>query len=303
MSRCLGLGLAITMVMLAACSGSGQTADDDASSAAVRVSSFDFAESELLAEVYAQVIESAGAPVQRLGAVGPREIVAPALELGQIDFVPEYLGTLLQYLGSESTEADTVSAGQELVERLEPRGLTALEPSSAQDKNVFVITAETAAAFELRTISDLTRVALDFRFGGPPECVERPLCLAGLGTVYGIRFAEFVPQRSLDFTAESLLRGEIEVGLLFSTSVQLRGDNLVILTDDQGLQPAENVVPIVRSDALARLPADVVAAIDETSRLLTTTDLRRLNQQVADGASVVDVGHGWLIERGLSNEE
>ena len=67
--------------------GEGTTPDDAPS--ALRVGSFDFPESELLAELYAQVLEAADVDVERLGAIGPREIVAPALEQDQIDPVPQ----------------------------------------------------------------------------------------------------------------------------------------------------------------------------------------------------------------------
>ena len=187
----------------------------------LRIASFDFAESVLLAEMYAQVIESTGIPVVRLGAIGPREIIAPALELDQIDLVPEYLGTALQYAGAPEPDPDTDSALAELDARLSQRGLTALDAAAAQDKNVFAVTAELADEHELENISDLSPLAAELRFGGPPECPDRPFCLAGLESVYGLRFAEFVPHRSLRFTAEALRREEIDVGLMFSTASAL----------------------------------------------------------------------------------
>ena len=226
-------------------------------------------------------------------------VYAEVLELGRIDFVPEYLGTLLRYTGAPDTESETESAREELLDRLAPRGLTALGASPAEDKNVIVVTVETAERLQLRTISDLGDEAGALRFGGPPECVERPLCLAGLESVYGLRFGEFVAQPSLDFTSESLRRGEIDVGLLFSTAIQLDDSNLVELDDDRALQPAENIVPIVRTDALARWHADVPTAVNRMSSVLTTNDLRALNREVAEGMAVTDVARGWLSAQGL----
>ncbi|MDH3755950.1 MAG: ABC transporter substrate-binding protein [Acidimicrobiia bacterium] len=299
MPRRLALGLAFTTAILAGCGGAGEPVADPGPTGAIRVASFDFDESALLAELYAQVIEASGTSVDRMGPVGPREVVAPALELGRIDFVPEYLGTLLRYTGAPDTESETESAREELLDRLAPRGLTALGASPAEDKNVIVVTVETAERLQLRTISDLGDEAGALRFGGPPECVERPLCLAGLESVYGLRFGEFVAQPSLDFTSESLRRGEIDVGLLFSTAIQLDDSNLVELDDDRALQPAENIVPIVRTDALARWHADVPTAVNRMSSVLTTNDLRALNREVAEGMAVTDVARGWLSAQGL----
>jgi hypothetical protein len=84
------------------------------------VSSFNFGESEILAEIYAQALEAEGYVVERKLNLGNREIVKPALENGEIDFVPEYVGTVLTFLGgtptadSAATHADLVAAYGEL---------------------------------------------------------------------------------------------------------------------------------------------------------------------------------------------
>lgn len=265
----------------------------------VRIASFDFAESALLAELYAQVIAERGLPVVRMGRIGPREIIAPALELDRIDLVLEYLGTARRYAGAPDTESVTALARDDLSARLEPRGLVALEASPAQDRNVLAITREAADLNGLVRISDLSDIAADAVFGGPAECPDRELCLIGLESVYGLRFAEFVPQRSLSFTAEALRRGEIDVGLMFSTAAELTDSSLVVLEDDLGLQPAENVVPVVRSTAIDRWGDDLVDAADRLSGRLTTVDLRVLNRRVAGGDDVSDVAREWLLGAGL----
>ena len=287
------------MVIAVACGGRGDTHQGPPASSGLRVASFDFAESALLAEMYAQLVESTGVPVIRLGSVGPREIIAPAMELGRIDLVPEYLGTALQYEGATDPNADTGSSLTQLDDLLARRGLTTLAVARAQDTNTIVVTRDTAERDELETISDLAPLASGLRFGGPAECPDRPLCLAGLEKVYGLRFAEFISQRSLVFTAEALRRGEIDVGLMFSTSPELESTDLVELVDDLGMQPAENVVPVVRAEALQRWGPDPAVAIDAMSQELTTADLRRLNRQVSDGDAVEDVVRGWLTEREL----
>jgi len=299
-TRRFGFGLLAVVTVFAAACGSERSAPvEPAPDDGMRVASFDFAESVLLAEMYAQVIESTGTPVVRVGTVGPREIMAPAIELDHIDLVPEYLGTALQYLGVAEPDPDTYSALAELDSLLSERNLAALAAAPAQDKNVFVVTTELAAAESLTKISDLGDLAPELRFGGPPECQDRLLCLAGLESVYGLEFAEFVPQRSLRFTAEALRRDEIDVGLMFSTSAPLLADDLIDLVDDRRMQPAENIVPVVRIDALERWGADVPAALDAMSEQLTTLELRGLNLEVADEEPVDEVARRWLLARGL----
>ncbi len=244
--------LALTLIVAI---GGACGADDSDSSGpgpddGLRIGSFDFAESELLAELYAQVLEADGITVVRLGVIGPREVVAPAMQLDLIDLVPEYVGTASAYFDAPTPNLSG------LADALGPLGLVALEPAPAENANAVVVTRATARDHDLVRLSDLADFATTAKFGGPVECPERPLCLLGLAETYGITFAQFVPQRSLDVTAEALARGEIDVGLMFTTSAEISSRKLVILEDDRGLQPAENVVPVARRSALDRWVPD-----------------------------------------------
>ncbi len=122
------------------------------------VSSFNFGESEILAEIYAQAMEHAGFAVERKLNLGNREIVKPALESGEIDFVPEYAGTVLNFLGVTPTgDADAVHAA--LVEAYGALGIAVLGYAPAEDKNALVVTADIASQYGLTSISDLAQPA------------------------------------------------------------------------------------------------------------------------------------------------
>ena len=289
--------LTLSVVLLASsvtCAGSSPPADGPESQP-LRVASFDFVESEILAEVYAQAAERVGVTIERLGAVGPREVVIPAVRNEHVDLVPEYVGSALRFAGATETPGDPREAASALAERADEFGIAVLTPSAAVDQNVVVVSTDTAALLGVTAISDLAGTGLN-RFGGPAECPERPFCLVGLRETYGLTFDEFVAQPSLAFTAEALRRGEIDVGLMFSTSPELEAPDLVVLADDRRLQPPENVVPIVRDEALEFWGADLRGALDDVSAMLTTTDLRRMNGLVADGATVRNVARQWLAE-------
>jgi len=287
------MAIAGFVMVAAACGGSDHDSTGPVDSDGVRIASFDFAESQLLAELYAQVLEGADTPVVRLGAVGPREVVAPALEGNVVDLVPEYLGTASGYFDAVTTDLAGLTAA------LEPRGLVALAPAAAEDVNVFVVTRAVADQQLLTKLSDLARMAPTARFGGPVECPERPLCLLGLADTYGLTFAEFIPQQSLALTAEALRRDEIDIGLMFSTSAALDPNEFVALLDDRELQPPENVVPLVRAEAIERWGATLSDSLDGMSRSLTTEELREMNRRVADGEPVPVVAASWLADAGL----
>jgi osmoprotectant transport system substrate-binding protein len=272
--------------------------DDDA----VTIGSFNFAESALLSELYAQALEGQGLEVERAGQVGPREIVAPALVRGLLEFVPEYAGTALTFLslGESQPTADPETTHEALSRSAAERGLVALAPSPAQDANAFVVTRATAVRLGIERLSDLAPLAGDLTFGGPPECSSRPLCLEGLRDLYGIEFGTVL---DLDpagpRTREALQDGAIDVALMFTTAATIDADDLVVLADDRGLQPAENVTPLVRQEVVDRWGQDLVDTVDAVSERLSTDDLRRLNTML-DGRTPAEVAAEWLKEQGLT---
>jgi osmoprotectant transport system substrate-binding protein len=262
----------------------------------ITIGSFDFDESELLAELYAVALERAGFHVDREFGIGPRELVEPALQRGLIELLPEYSGSALDFVtGQEAATSDTNATHDALVEAMERRGLAVLDASSAQDQNAFGVTRETAERLEVRRVSDLAPFADRMRFGGPAECPERPLCLLGLRELYGLEFEGFVPlDASGPLTSAALTGGEVDVALLFTTSPALLDTGLVLLSDDLGLQPAENVTPVLHGAALERFGHELADVVNAVSRRLTTEELRRMNGEVQDGRPVREVVADWL---------
>src|SRR5262249_38731033 len=241
---CLALAAAC-----AACTTGGSVAspaEPGGPSAVITVGSFNFPESILLGYLYADVLAARGYPARVLPDLGTRELVEPALMTGLIQLVPEYTGSALEFvsLGRVHATASVATTARDLQRWMGARGIIVGRPAAAPDANAVVGTAATAARYGLRTVSDLTAVAPALVFGGPPECPERPYCLQGLRRVYGLRFRAFA---GLDtggtLTRQALEGGEIGAALLFTTDPAIRGRHLVVLADNRGLQPAENVVP------------------------------------------------------------
>jgi osmoprotectant transport system substrate-binding protein len=270
---------------------------------AVVVASFGFSESRLLGELYAQAMQDAGIPVRQAPGLASREVVQPALEQGVVDFVAEYSGTALEFsnggAGQATSDAGTTHAALRTV--LADRGLTALEAAPAQDQNAVAVTRATANRFGLSTVSDLAPLAPQLVLGGPAECPERRFCLPGLAETYGLEFKEFRPLDAAGpLTVGALEGGEIDVGLMFTTSPSIGPKGLVLLVDDRGLQPAENVVPIVRSAVLARHGDALRHAVDAVSASLTTYELMKLNRAVEKGEEPAVVAAAWLARYDLT---
>ena len=170
--------------------------------------------------------------------------------------MPEYAGTAAQFFGfgAAAPSPDANVTHDQLVRALGRRQITALAAAPAQTANTFVVTRGTADRYGLRTLSDVSRVAPQLTLGAAPECPSRPLCLLGLRRVYGLAFEEVVPlDAGGPVTRQALRNGDIDVALLFTSDPAIGDDSLVELVDDRGLQPAENVTPLVRSEVLETL--------------------------------------------------
>ncbi|MGH2591185.1 MAG: glycine betaine ABC transporter substrate-binding protein [Actinomycetota bacterium] len=271
---------------------------------AITVGSFNFPESVILGEIYAQALEGGGFAVERQFGIGARELVEPSLERGLVEFVPEYSGSALEFLtgGAGQASPDEGVTHERLTAAFAERGVAVLAPAPAQNRNGFAVTRATAERYGLETISDLGPVAADLAFGGSHECPQRPLCLAGLEETYGLDFGRFTPLDAAGpITVSALRAGTVDVALLFTTDGAIAENDFVLLVDDRGLQPAENVTPVVRAEVIESYGAGFVVLVDSVSEQLTTADLRELNARVSvSGELPSEVAAAWLAEHGFA---
>lgn len=207
------------------------TQDQVGNGAKVLVGAANFSESATLAEIYAAVLRAAGFDASTQ-TIGNRETYEPALENGDLTVVPEYAGTLTEFLNKKVNGADaaakassdldaTVTALTALGDQL---GLTFGKPADAQDQNAFAVTTAFAQAHEVTTLSELAAACGGIVLGGPPECPDRPFCEPGLADTYGMDIADFI---SLDaggpLTKAAIQQGKVTLGLVFSSDGSLSG--------------------------------------------------------------------------------
>jgi osmoprotectant transport system substrate-binding protein len=293
----------VVSAVLAACTGSEtdrtpRPAPGDDGVIAVGVSGA-FAENQIVAEMYAQVLEHADHRVERHLDLRNRETSQNALEAGQIDVKPEYLSSLLLFLDPNAeASSDAADMARLNARLLRSRGITLLAPSPAEDTNQFVANARTAERFNLTTMSSLIPVADQLTLGGPPECPVRPFCLPGLSRVYGLVFKDFTPlDAGGPLTVDALRSDAVQVGLLFSTDPSIEQHGFVPLVDDKRLQDAENITPLIRSE---KLNDEVRGLLDAVSAALTSDEMTELvGQVVIDGQDVATVATGFLTRNGL----
>jgi osmoprotectant transport system substrate-binding protein len=300
LSGILGLSL-----IASACgsSGGGSPSGQETPKPSVVVGGFGFAESSILASIYAGALKSKGYPATTKLNIGKREVVAPALQRGDIDMYPGYAATDLEYYNKSKGEAtpDAKATTAKLNTYLNPLGIKALDPSPAIDQNAFVVTKAFATQNNLKKMSDLKAIQSKIILGGPPECPTRPFCMVGLKNTYGINLSssQFKPlDEGGPLTVAALDRGDINVALLFSSDGVIAAKNFVVLDDDMHLQNADNVVPIIKS---TKATADVTSILNKVSAAITTADLSDMNKKAGvDKQDPEALAQAWLKSHGFA---
>jgi len=291
---------------LAAC-GSDDAAEDDpfssgdSDSGRVVVGSANFPESELLMQMYAQAMEAEGVEVETRPNIGAREIYMEAFKSGDIDLLPEYNGALLAYLMPDGVPEDITSpeAVYDQLQEVLPEGSETLPQSAAEDKDTLTVTQETSDEYGLASITDLEPVADELVIGAGPEWRNRFQGLIGLKDLYGVEFKEFKPlDAGGPLTVAALTDGSIDVANVFSTDSAISTHGWVVLEDPENLYLSENVVPLIRSEAVT---PEVEEALNALSEALTTDNLTEALARVqVDKEDPVTVAADFLSEHGLA---
>jgi osmoprotectant transport system substrate-binding protein len=301
------LAAALTLTLgLTACGAnsdplSSNAGDSSGSPSTVTIGSANFAESELLAEIYAQALEAKKVKVKRQFNIGARELYLKALQDGSIDLLPEYNGALLSALAKGGAPQGVSSPDDVLaaLKKVLPAGTEVLDQSAAEDKDTLTVTQATATRYNLKAISDLAPVAGRLSVGAGPEWQERYQGLKGLKSVYNVTFKTFRPlDAGGPLTLNALKKGQIDVGNVFSTDSAITTDKLVVLADPKNLFLAENILPLIRSQA--DNPA-VSGALNAVSAKLTTENLTAYLAKVqVDKQDSAAVAKSFLADNGLS---
>jgi osmoprotectant transport system substrate-binding protein len=269
---------------------------DGAASDAIVVGSQQYYSNEIIAELYAQALEADGFTVERDYQIGQREVYLPEVEAGNIDVMPEYSGSLLQYYDAEATASSPDEIQAALAEVL-PQGLRALSRAEATDQDSYTVTRAFAEEHSLASVADLKNVGEPLKIAANSEFETRPYGPKGLKETYGVDVTVVpVEDSGGPLTVKALVDGDVQLADIYSASPAIASQDLVSLEDPENLILPQNVTPIV-SEAVDEKAA---TAIEEVNAKLSAEELSELNRQSeAEQVSSKDIATAWLTEQGL----
>jgi glycine betaine/choline ABC-type transport system substrate-binding protein len=308
--RTLALGAAMLALVMSACSPGGSEGSPSASGSEsadkpdVSVGSAGFYEAAVVGEMYAQALEAKGYSVERHLEIGERPAVHAAMDAGEVNLIPEYLGGLAAELtGSADLPPDPQEAWDNLQEPLAEKGWAAFEFSPGTDADGFAVRQETATDLGLETMSDVAGVADQLVWGLAPGCPENPVCGPGLNEVYGIDISaldvESLEPCSTEM-ADALNNEVVDVAQVCTTQPDIVTFNFKLLEDDMALQPAQNIVGVATQELADAAPADFAETINAINAALTTEVLTQLGVEiVVDQTDMAEVATNFLEDNGL----
>ncbi len=292
----LALGVAAALTGCASSNplDSGSSASSD--SKTIVIGSQQYYSNEIIAELYAQVLEKDGFQVKRNFNIGQREIYLPQLQKGAIDVMPEYSGNLLQYYDKSATAKTSSEIDAALTKAL-PSGLRVLDAAEATDQDSYTVTKKFSQDNDVTSLADLKNVKDTLTVGANSEFQTRPYGPNGLKSVYGVDVDfKAVEDSGGALTVKALKDGTVQLADIYSADPSIKANDFVSLEDPENLILPQNVIPVVSKKVDDKAAAD----IDKVSKVLTTAALIDLNaKSVNDKEKASTIAKDFLTEQGL----
>lgn len=295
MRKYLVVFLAVCFVAVAA---SGVLAADK-----IKVGAKNFTEQYVVGHMIAKLLANAGYDVETKMGTGST-VTRRALETGQTDLYPEYTGTAwMLYLKHDSILTDPEELYEKIsAEDLEKYGIVWLEPSSVNNTYAMAVTQEGAEKFGT-SLSDLAEYVNsnpgEVVFGIDQEFYERPDGFFAMAEHYGMKVnKKQVRTMEIGLTFEAMMRGQVDVTMVFATDGKIKRYNLVVLEDDKYFFPVYSLAVTVRKEVLDAHPdiREILKPISE----LTDEIMQELNYEVdVQGKPAEMVAEEYLKSKGL----
>jgi osmoprotectant transport system substrate-binding protein len=266
----------------------------------VKVGSKNFTEQFIVAELYAASLEAAGFKVERKINLGATLVAHEAVRTGAIDLYPEYTGTgLTAVMKAQGAETNPQKVYEMVKAYYEKEfKLTWLKPSGVNNGYAMVVRPETAQSMNLKTLSDLAKVAGKLKLGAGPEFGDRRDGVKGLKEVYGIEFGEYRQFAAMRLRYDALMQKQIDIANGFATDWQIAAEKFAALADDKGLFPPYYLAPVVRLEIAAN--PKIVEALDKVDALIDNPTMQELNRQVeVDKKEPRQVAASFLKAKGV----
>jgi osmoprotectant transport system substrate-binding protein len=265
------------------------------------IGSKNFTESLLLGEIMAQMIRArTSLKVDRRFYLAGTYICQQAILAGRIDVYPEYTGTALTAILKQDASAQKEDVYKRVKNEYERRfGLTLGPAFGFNDTFAMEIRGEDARRLNIKTLSQATAFAPQWRAGFGYEFMERPDGYRGLAATYGLHFAEQPRIMDLGLLARALKDHQIDLAGGNTTDGLIPALDLFVLADDRHYFPPYEAVPVIRRQTLEQHP-EIAQVLAELEGKISDEEMQNLNYAVeGQHRDATEVVHEFLRSKGL----
>ncbi|MCC6484481.1 MAG: ABC transporter permease subunit [Armatimonadetes bacterium] len=235
----------------------------------VVVGSKKFTESYVLAEIAKRKLTQSGFDVVHKQGMGGTIILWQAIKGGDIDFYPEYTGTIVEEILKSRAKLTSADMRREL--RRFKIGMT--EELGFNNTYALVMRREQAKKLGIESISDL-RKHPDLQVGLTHEFLNRQDGWGPLSRRYNLHMANV---RGVEHTIgySALANGSLDVKDAYSTDAKIAEYNLIVLKDDLGFFPQYKAVFLYRLSA----PEKAIQTVESLSGTISEEKMIQLNAE------------------------
>ncbi len=277
-----GLLILVLLLALPGCAGTASSGNSNPGAntqKTITVGSKLDVESQLLAEMYTQLLQKAGYTVSERLALGNSSFIAQAINTGVVDLYPEFTATGLNNLGIPSThdpQKDYAAVKENYEQQLH---ITWLDMSPLNDGYALCTSQAQSQKLNMTTLSQLASQVPQLVLESPSDGVS---LVDGLQPTYGFSTRNFksmqIVSYSLGFKAVS--NGTAQVNVCYTTDGSVAKQGFIFLEDDKNGFSQFHPAPIVRDSVLKRYP-DLPNILNPLAPKLTTQVSIQLQEQVA----------------------
>ena len=275
--------------------------------AQVVLGSKDFAEQDLLNDLYTQALRAKGYTIIPKPRIGSSEVIDQAFASDQIQMYPEYLGEIAtgSTMAALRTPPVNASSTYRAVQQFEQsqRAGQLFQQTPYENVDTIVVQPDFAQRFGLETVADLNDVGpggQDVRIAAQAPFRTRFSGLVGMASQYGLTQLEpgFVPVPAGE-VYRALDSGQVNAADAFSTDPQLLGNRYVPLRDPRHVFGSQFVAPVVKQATVQQEGPEFEQTCNWVSGLLTVRAIQQMNQAVASGQNHAEVARTFLQQSGL----
>lgn len=258
-------------------------------------------EPDIIINMYKELIEeNTDIKVNLKTNFGKTSFLFNALKSDEIDFYPEYTGTVLETFLKENTNTshDPKEVYEYARDQLKEQGnMVYLEPMGFQNTYAVAVKRTFAEENNLKTIEDLKGITSQIKAGFTLEFMDREDGYRGLQKLYGLDFNVKSMEPSLRYQA--IENGDVNVVEAYSTDSELKQYDLVILEDNKQLFPPYQGAPLLKAETLQEFP-ELRRVLDKLAGEITEAEMSEMNYRVnVQQEEPAAVAHDYLSKHGI----